>query len=179
MSKAQRRQTWHLNESNGQHLVTNADLMRSHGNPRHSTFIAYTAFDCGLLGGFIIIYRISSISSARNRATGITFASDGAYTNKFKRHRATAMQNDLAVIAVSSASTVSYRITRLTRQEVLHLRSYKAAYDAQMYASRPSVICRILSPKLRNSILQGGIFHRDFPLRLISLQFVQPGRHVC
>jgi hypothetical protein len=55
MSKAQYRQIWHLNEPNGQHLVTDANSVRSHSNPRYWAFIAYAASDCG----FIIADRAS------------------------------------------------------------------------------------------------------------------------
>ena len=48
-----------------------------------------------------------------------------------------------------------------------------------MYRSVSSDISSILSPEPKNSILQKDIFHRNLSLCLISLQFVQPGRHVC
>ena len=87
--------------------------MRSHSNPRHWAFIAYAAFDCALLDGIIVADRASQ--ALGSELQGISSAGDGASTDKLERYRATGKKNSLAVIAISSASTGSHRITRPTR----------------------------------------------------------------
>jgi hypothetical protein len=177
MSKAQYRQIWDLNEPNGQHSVTNADSRRSHSNPRHWASIAYAAFDCAPFDGSIIADRASQALGSELRGIGST--SEGSSTDTLERYGATRMKNTLAVIYQLGEyrSLVVLHDRRPARRCCIFVHT-RTAYDVRMYASTSSDICRILSPELRNGILQWGVFHRDLPPRLVFLQFVQPGRHV-